>query len=288
MPNHPVSEKRLAANRANAAHSTGPRTPEGKARSAQNARKHGFTAANFSVVRLEDHQEIAALRDDLIAFYQPANSQQLFALERLAIAQQALLRIARFEAGLHTAGLNLALAPHSHELPGLTEELREGVEVTVQQNRNFAMAEGFRRINKESNTWSVFLRYQAQVERLYRRAVEDFDRIRALSPAPTAPPIEQLPNEPIPAIQPPENAPRPCSETNPPIAATSAATPVRPQSDSPNRRMSLHRRLIFHQRRKCLIRQNRVANPIISLLKLSTGSRRSKNPRSVSYWKYKR
>jgi len=49
-----VSEIQLAANRANAAHSTGPRTPSGKARSAQNARKHGFTASTFAVVRLED------------------------------------------------------------------------------------------------------------------------------------------------------------------------------------------------------------------------------------------
>ena len=40
----PISDKKLAANRANAAQSTGPRFPEGKARSAQNSRKHGFTA----------------------------------------------------------------------------------------------------------------------------------------------------------------------------------------------------------------------------------------------------
>src|SRR5438105_11544511 len=53
-PKPPVSEKQLAANRANATRSTGPRTPEGKARAAQNARKHGFTASTFAVVRLED------------------------------------------------------------------------------------------------------------------------------------------------------------------------------------------------------------------------------------------
>lgn len=39
-PSRPISPARLQANRRNARKSTGPRTPEGKARSAQNARKH--------------------------------------------------------------------------------------------------------------------------------------------------------------------------------------------------------------------------------------------------------
>jgi hypothetical protein len=47
MPNsqNTASPEQFAANRANAAKSPGPRSPEGKARSAQNARKHGFAAA---------------------------------------------------------------------------------------------------------------------------------------------------------------------------------------------------------------------------------------------------
>jgi hypothetical protein len=88
-PQRPVSPKQLAANRANAAKSTGPRTPEGKARSAQNARKHGFTASTFAVVRLEDLHEVAHLKDDLLAVYQPVNSQELFALERIALGLRA-------------------------------------------------------------------------------------------------------------------------------------------------------------------------------------------------------
>jgi hypothetical protein len=39
-----TSPAQLAANAANAQHSTGPRTTEGKDRSSQNASKHGLTA----------------------------------------------------------------------------------------------------------------------------------------------------------------------------------------------------------------------------------------------------
>src|SRR5579863_5807412 len=105
----PVSPKQLAANRANSAKSSGPKTPEGKARSAQNSVKHGFTASSFAVVRLEDLQEIARLKSDLVSVYQPVNSQELFALERMALSQQAILRAARLESGLFTNCLDIAL-----------------------------------------------------------------------------------------------------------------------------------------------------------------------------------
>ncbi len=39
-----ITEKQRAANRANAQHSTGPRSPEGKAIVSQNAVKHGVLA----------------------------------------------------------------------------------------------------------------------------------------------------------------------------------------------------------------------------------------------------
>ncbi len=72
----PISDKQLAANRASAAKSTGPRTPEGKARSSANSCAHGFTASTFAVVRLEELDEIANLKRDLVSFYQPTNSQE--------------------------------------------------------------------------------------------------------------------------------------------------------------------------------------------------------------------
>ena len=50
-----ISEKQLAANRANAKKSTGPKTEEGKAKSALNGRRHGLTGAAF--IRTDEDQE---------------------------------------------------------------------------------------------------------------------------------------------------------------------------------------------------------------------------------------
>jgi hypothetical protein len=196
-----ISEKQLAANRANAAKSTGPRTPEGKARSSQNARTHGFTASTFSVVRLEELDEIARLKHDLLAVYQPVNSQELFALEQMALAQQTMFRAARLESGIFTTCLDMALnhdgtpfTPMSPELVGDGD-----IEITRAQNRNYALADGFHRLARNDNTFPLFLRYKVQAERQYRRAVEEFDRLKKLRP--------EFPNEPILEVQPEENKP---------------------------------------------------------------------------------
>jgi hypothetical protein len=202
-----VSPDQLAANRANASRSTGPRTPEGKLRSSQNARKHGFTAAAFAVVRLEDLNEVANLREDLVNLYQPVNSQELFAVERIALAQQAILRAARLEAGFFTDCLNQSLGTSGEFRLPMHSELTADIEICQAQNRNYLLADGFHRLVRQTNGFALLLRYQAQAERQYRRAIEEFDRLKALR--------EELQNQPNSAE--PEQTETTCTscETNP-------------------------------------------------------------------------
>ena len=222
MP-HNVSDEQLAANRANAAKSTGPRTPEGKARCAQNARKHGFAAANFTVVRYEEIAEVDNLKADAVATYRPGNSQELFAVERIALAQQSILRASRLEASLLTACLSQCLDSRSNPVVFMDSVLTGDVEVTHAQNRNYVLGESFLRSTGKSNAWTLFLRYQAQAERLYRRAIAEFERLKALR--------EELPNEPISDPQPEETEPDTPKETDPSGAEGYVLAPPAPPSD---------------------------------------------------------
>jgi hypothetical protein len=119
----PITPIQLAANRANAAKSIGSHSPEGNARSASNARSHGFTASNFAVVRIEDLHQVADLKTDLTAVYRPVNSQERFALERMALTQQAILRAARLESGLFTNCLNETLDANDSPFTPMSPDL---------------------------------------------------------------------------------------------------------------------------------------------------------------------
>src|SRR5258708_25608642 len=91
-----TSPERLAANAANAQHSTGPRTPEGQARSSQTARTHGLTARDL-VIAPNELEEFEELRKDYQASVQPQDAIQQSEFELLVGAAWNLRRIRRME-----------------------------------------------------------------------------------------------------------------------------------------------------------------------------------------------
>jgi hypothetical protein len=100
MPSFGLPSARAEASRRNGAKSCGPKTPDGKARSAQNALKHGLCAPKFVVVGDEDPQEFAALEAALIEELAPDGPLQSVLAARVARAVWRLERAERIEAGL--------------------------------------------------------------------------------------------------------------------------------------------------------------------------------------------
>jgi len=105
---------RAEASRRNGAKSRGPKTAEGKARSAQNALKHGLRAQKHIVLTGEDATEFAELEAALIEELAPEGALQAALAQRVVSAVWRLSRAERLEAELfarsHLAGGSLGLA----------------------------------------------------------------------------------------------------------------------------------------------------------------------------------
>ncbi|HUY38700.1 MAG TPA: hypothetical protein VMV13_07705 [Candidatus Binataceae bacterium] len=108
----PISDRKLAANRANAQLSTGPRTARGKARSAMNALKHGIRSKRrivsrpgvlsrgFVIPKLEGHHAAAqfrALMSALVVDRQPVGALEMLMVQEIGVCTWRLRRLLKFE-----------------------------------------------------------------------------------------------------------------------------------------------------------------------------------------------
>ena len=89
----------IAANRANAALSTGPRSDAGKARSSLNGLRRGLCARDV-VLPGEDRATFDAMRAELFAEFAPQGRYETLLVERLTDTSGRLGRSAAIEAGL--------------------------------------------------------------------------------------------------------------------------------------------------------------------------------------------
>ena len=89
---------RIEANRRNAVKSTGPRTPEGKARSSRNATRHGISL-RMVLLSTEDQKEFENLYADLRAEHQPEGATEDILVFKMAeaffMSQRANLLLTR-------------------------------------------------------------------------------------------------------------------------------------------------------------------------------------------------
>jgi len=95
----PVSEAQLAANQANARHSTGPVTPEGKAASSRNNFRHGLTYTDGDLALLPDENKNEYLQAlaDFQKEWKPVTATEHDLVGRLAARQWLRRRAARIQ-----------------------------------------------------------------------------------------------------------------------------------------------------------------------------------------------
>ncbi len=176
-PAKPVSPRRLAANRANARKSTGPRTPRGKAVSSRNARKPGLLARNVVIADDLDEAEsdFDALLRGLTARLAPDGPFETLLVERIALCYWRLARAARFECRAVADARQDELAPLSE----------------LQRQFTGRPADPDRHIIPARASLDALLRYESLVDRQLHRALAHFHRLRtARDVTPPAPPPE--------------------------------------------------------------------------------------------------
>jgi hypothetical protein len=155
-----ATESQIAANRLNAAKSTGPRTEEGKASSRFNSLKHGL-AAETLVLPHENAGDYATLRTELLDANHPANLHERMLVDKLAQTCWRMMRTSSAETGILDNGIR-----------GLQQEMNLG---SLPQGREDEALAVYLCSEKDINL-DRFLRYHAAAERSYYRALEALRR----------------------------------------------------------------------------------------------------------------
>ncbi len=161
-----LSERQLDANRRNAQHSTGPRTPEGRAAVSLNALRHGL-ASQTAVLPNENPEEFRELRDAFFDEYHPAGPTEILLVEQMAISAWRLRRLRALETGLFNVRIS---------------QLRDDGDNSLDPRaRAFVYDTG------GSRSIETLSRYETRIERSFYRALHELQRMRDTPPAPDPP-----------------------------------------------------------------------------------------------------
>jgi len=158
-------EKQREANRSNALKSTGPQTPEGKAKVAQNAVKHGLLAEHI-LIRDENREDYEAFRDTMADNLQPEGSVESLLAERIITAAWRLRRAVRLERDVIHSVVDSKMH-HRRLFPGVHENELEPTSSSIAADTI-----------RNTDAYGKLSRYEAHLERSMYRALHELQRLQ--------------------------------------------------------------------------------------------------------------
>jgi hypothetical protein len=210
-----ATQEQIDANRRNSQKSTGPKTPEGKARSRRNGLQHGLTAKTC-MLEGEDPEDLLDLLAEIREKFDPQDTDEDFLTERMANARFKYYRIMPIEAAIYNLRLAVDKAPEP---------------LMAAQGASCQRAWAYMRDANGGNGLTKLARYETALLREYDRSrleLEKLQKIRAARPAPPSP--DELRREPDPPIT-PVKSPQPAQ--NNPAPASPDPAPNDPPSQKP-------------------------------------------------------
>jgi hypothetical protein len=205
-----ATPEQIAANRSNATHSTGPRTDAGRARSSQNALRHGLTAVRV-LIPGENEEEFLLLRDAVHESMEPRSGLEAEIMNRLIVYLWRLRRTAELEAGLLTDLTLIALEKDAmtqyaaakkreeneaagerakHDSP---EAAQAGIELKkIHNDRKVPHVYLGAKLASDTEGLARLSRYEGEIFRRVERTLIELERVRNMTDGLAPPPALEV------------------------------------------------------------------------------------------------
>ena len=187
-----ISSRQLAARRANALKSTGPRTSSGKEIARLNAIKHGFFSCDVVNAVLDGPdrvEEFTTLLDALLEEYDPQSVRERILIDEVAACCWRIRRLLRYECRESWAAEDAERRAATTETPGEALQALMGQDNFTPRQRT---ARKFRRAGLDSfilpRNFDIdkIVRYERLIKRNLYRALYTLERVRAARRLPEA------------------------------------------------------------------------------------------------------
>jgi hypothetical protein len=182
-----TSLRQIESNRRNAQRSTGPTTQSGKARSSQNAVRHGLTAETV-IGPLEDPADYRAFEQAVTAAYDAETAVERELVLRLASLLWRLRRATSVETGLLQIQCEASTAPDRDPepaLPKLAGEMCDVIEIfqSGRDSNKSELAHCFLRLaDLDNRIFERLGRYEAALWRQVRQTISTLQHLQWHAP----------------------------------------------------------------------------------------------------------